>query len=390
MRKKIWVIITVLFIAGLFIDELSAMPGFARKYRMSCKTCHHPFPKLKAYGEEFAANGFVIKDQDAPRYFDDTGDDRLSLIRDLPLAIRLEGHLFYNNANAEKIDFASPYLIKLMSGGVLTKNISYYFYFFLGERGEVAGLEDAFLQFSNLFKTGVSLVVGQFQVSDPLFKRELRLTFEDYQVYRERPGFSAINLTYDRGIMLSFGFKSGTDLTLEVLNGSGIDKADARRNFDTDKYKNVFGRLSQDITGFLRLGAFGYYGKEKQMGIINEVKMLGIDASLALSPLEFNVQYVKREDQNAFFLASDPGVYGIQGGFAELVFTPGGDSGTWYGAALYNWVDQDMEVNNYRSASLHLGYLPFRNFRLVGELTYIFTSMYGEYARIGVGLITAF
>ncbi|MCK7528382.1 MAG: hypothetical protein MZV64_67865 [Ignavibacteriales bacterium] len=50
------------------------MPAFARKYSMSCKTCHAPFPKLKPYGEEFAGNGFVIKDKDTPRYTIDTGD----------------------------------------------------------------------------------------------------------------------------------------------------------------------------------------------------------------------------------------------------------------------------------------------------------------------------
>ena len=48
---------------------LDAMPAFARKYQMSCKTCHSPFPKLKPYGEEFAGNGFVLKDKEAPRYY---------------------------------------------------------------------------------------------------------------------------------------------------------------------------------------------------------------------------------------------------------------------------------------------------------------------------------
>ncbi len=60
------------------------MPAFARKYSMSCKTCHAPFPKLKPYGEEFAANGFVIKDKETPRDTIDTGDATLSLLRERP------------------------------------------------------------------------------------------------------------------------------------------------------------------------------------------------------------------------------------------------------------------------------------------------------------------
>jgi hypothetical protein len=37
-----------------------AIPAFARKYDMSCTTCHAPFPKLKPFGEEFAGNGFQL------------------------------------------------------------------------------------------------------------------------------------------------------------------------------------------------------------------------------------------------------------------------------------------------------------------------------------------
>ena len=180
MRSKYYFLL--LFISSFFSEEILAIPAFARKYSMTCKTCHSPFPKLKPYGDEFAANGFVLKDKDAPRYYVETGDNDLSLIRDLPLAIRLEGYLTYNNNKSENSDFSAPYIIKLLSGGSITKNISYYFYFFFTERGEVAGLEDAFLMFNNLFSSDLDFYIGQFQISDPLFKRELRLTFEDYLI----------------------------------------------------------------------------------------------------------------------------------------------------------------------------------------------------------------
>ncbi|MDZ7763882.1 MAG: hypothetical protein U5K00_05580 [Melioribacteraceae bacterium] len=119
-----------------------------------------------------------------PRYYVDTGDDELSLIRDFPLAVRLEGLVTYNNNNSEKSDFNAPYNLKLLSGGEIAPDIAYYFYFYFSERGHVAGIEDAFIMFNNLFGTELDLYVGQFQVSDPLFKRELRLTFEDYLVYK--------------------------------------------------------------------------------------------------------------------------------------------------------------------------------------------------------------
>ena len=111
-------VLTLIFFTILATDLL-AIPAFARKYNMSCKTCHEPFPKLKPYGNEFAGNGFQLKDKDAPRYYVDTGDDYLSLIRDVPLAMRLEGYVTYNQGNAEQPDFTAPIVFKLLSGGAM-------------------------------------------------------------------------------------------------------------------------------------------------------------------------------------------------------------------------------------------------------------------------------
>lgn len=87
--KKITTLFVLMATLFSFIDSY-AIPAFARKYNMSCQTCHSPFPKIKDYGDEFAGNGFVLADKDAPRYYVETGDSELSLIRDIPLALRLE------------------------------------------------------------------------------------------------------------------------------------------------------------------------------------------------------------------------------------------------------------------------------------------------------------
>jgi hypothetical protein len=390
MKKHWFFFFILLFVIMSFTDSLMGIPAFARKYKMSCSVCHAPFPRLKDYGEEFAANGFVLKDKDAPRYFRDTGDETLSLIKELPIAIRLEGHIYYNNANSKKFDFASPYILKILSGGTIAKNISYYFYFFLSEQGEVAGLEDAFVMFTNIFGTGVAIAIGQFQVSDPLFKRELRLTFEDFLIYKSKPGLSNIDLTYDRGIMLTYGLKGGTDFTLEILNGSGIGEADIFKNFDSDKYKNVFGRLSQDIGDFLRIGGCVYYGKEAQGEMVNRALILGADATLKFENIEFNVQYIERKDNNPMFGAATDIELKTRGGISEVIFTPHGDKGKWYAVGLFNWVQSDMDELDYQSVSAHLGFLLRRNLRLVGEVCHIFKSSFGKHTRAGVGLITAF
>lgn len=388
MKTTLRVVLAAALLAAVSLGSLQAMPAFARKYSMSCKTCHAPFPKLKPYGEEFAANGFVIKDKDTPRYTVDTGDSLLSLLREVPVALRLEGFLNYNNGNGRKLDFGAPHVLKIISGGQLFKDVSYYFYFFFSEKGEIAGIEDAFVYFNDVFNTGVGLTVGQFQVSDPLFKREIRLPYEDYAVYKARPGDSRIDLTYDRGVVLTYGLPTGTDLTLQVVNGNGIGEGNVFSNFDDDKYKNVMFRLSQDIAPAVRLGGFGYLGKEAPEGIANAVWMAGGDATVTVKPFELNLQYLERRDDNPFFAGVLPeGRVATRGAFAELIYTPKGDDSRWYLAGLFNWVDSDLSDLFYTSVTAHYGYLLRRNMRLVLEGTYVLRGPFARHARAGAGLV---
>lgn len=391
MKNTFTLLVLTLIVFTFIASDLFAIPAFARKYNMTCKTCHSPFPKLKPYGDEFAGNGFVLKDQDAPRYYVETGDPELSLIRDLPLALRLEGYVTYNQSNTEKSDFTTPILFKLLTGGAITKDVAYYVYYIL-ENGEAGKIEDAWLMFNNLFGSELDVTIGQFQVCDPIFKRELRLTRDDYFIYKVRPGASHVDLTYDRGIMLAYGFESGTDITLQIVNGSGIGEGFLDGNFDNDKYKNFMGRISQDVGEHLRLGAMGYWGKEKAFEqpevdeTTNELWLLGGDATVSFDPLEFNFQYVERNDGNPYFSPITIDLK-TRGAFAELVYRPDGDDSKWYAVGLFNWIESDQTDLNYKTLSGHLGYVLRRNIRLVGEISYDFKK---EYAKIGVGFVTAF
>lgn len=392
MKKHLTYLILISLVFTLFTD-LSAIPAFARKYSMSCQTCHSPFPKIKPYGDEFAGNGFVLSDKDAPRYFIETGDSELSLIRDLPLALRMELYGTYQNRKNENNDFKTPYILKFMSGGALTKDVAYYFYFFFSERGEVAGIEDAFIMFNNLFDTELDLYVGQFQVSDPLFKRELRLTLEDYQPYKVHPGLSKAGLTYDRGIMLTYGFETGTDLIFEILTGNGIGAANEFKNFDNDKYKNFMFRASQDLSEFARVGAFAYYGKEKLEDInglqsINEINNFGGDITFTLGDkLEINGQYTYRTDKHPLPSLLNSEKIKTEGVFTEVIYTPNGDESKFYGVGLFNYLKSDFNELNYKSGTLHLGYMLKRNIRLISEYTYNITK---EYGLLSIGIVSAF
>lgn len=399
MRFAKWCVAAALVV--VVVAPLRAIPAFARKYGVSCSMCHAPAPRLNAFGGAFAANGFQMFPGEPPRDTVDTNDPELLLMRGIPMAMRLDAFLqAYTEAapaDGSKIDLQTPWTIKLLSGGQIASNISYYMYFFLTERGDVAGLEDAYLQFTDVAGTGVSLMVGQFQVSDPMFKRELRLENEDYQVYRVRVGDTRADLTYDRGVMATWSPWRGGDIAVQVLNGRGLSPAGEFRLFDGDSWKTYAARLSHEF-GPLRVGAFGYLGHERENDVDNKIRIWGPDLTLALGPqIELNGQFLRREDTDPSFTGSRTDTR-VDALLLELVWSPQGPTGRWFLTGLYNDVrsadavftvrqGETGPLDEYRSLALSASHMLRRNLRLLGESQW---NLGAGGARFTVGFMTAF
>jgi len=395
MKRISYLKISVSAVILLFllpVKNTYSIPAFARKYQISCQVCHSPaMPRLKDFGEEFAANGFRMTKYESPRYFMQTGDDRLSLFRELPLAFRLDGHVQFNFMENNSPKIASPYILKILSGGELSDKLSYYFYFLMSEGGEIVGVEDAFLMYRDLFRTGINFYIGQFQASDPLFKGELRYTLEGYKIYDSKPGNSAASLKYERGIILEKPFSTRTTVIVEVLNGCGLDAP----LFDNDKFKSYMFRLSQGIGKKITIGGFAYIGKEGLMDTLNtfynKVRMYGPDLKINFNDkFVLNAQYVYRTDSHVFDTEGGMNYENVttQGGFTELIFSPKGDMSKWYLTGLFNWVDSDVDALDYTAATFHAGYILRRNFRIVGEYTHRFTGT--QYGSLNIGFVSAF
>ncbi|MBN1893141.1 hypothetical protein JW906_01550 [bacterium] len=369
--------------------DLKAIPAFARRYRISCSTCHAPFPKLKEYGDEFAGNGMILKEEEKERDYVVAGDDLLWLNRTFQMGVRFDAYALADPDAPVDKDLQIPWGLKFLSGGTLYKNIGYYFYFYMSERGEVAGIEDAYVHFDNLFGTGLDIMAGQFQTSDPLMKRELRLTFEDYMIYKARPGLSKTNLTYDRGLMFVYGVeKTGTDLVAMVVNGNGKGMADEEtQKFDMDSEKNFGLRLSQSIASFASVGGFYYKGREilTDAQVENSIRYWGPDFSFQAGPLEATVQYLEREDGNPSFAAEQ--TVQTTGIVAEVIFSPALDRSRWFLTGLYNRIESDLEELNYETATINGTYLVARNLRLTAEYT---RDLENEANRFVLGMVTGF
>lgn len=346
------------------------------------------------------------------------GDPELRLQRDLPLAIRIDAYmsaLSETDDLASGVDLKTPWGIKLLTGGQVTESVSYYLYFYMSERGEIAGLEDAYLQFNDVLGSGVDVIAGQFQISDPMLKRELRLSFEDYHPYRVRVGDVRADLTYERGLMAFYSPWTDGDLVVQVVNGHGLGEASADRVYDADIDKNIGVRFSQDL-GMVRLGGFFYGGNETADGLESSLRIFGGDATIPLgNKVTFNAQYLYRRDGNPVFLtscaasdfmcdagAADPFQTQVDSYLGELFVSPGGAMGKWHFTVLYNFIESDRQVfrlrlgeqnrgvgylDSYETLAFGAHYFKARNLRFMGEMGWDFVA---ERMRFTTGVITAF
>ncbi len=378
---------TLLTILGLvsLVQAASAIPAFARKYGYSCEVCHAPVPHLKAFGEEFMGNGYRIPDKEPPRATVDTGDPLLHLQRDLPLAIRIDGALAFRPNAGVSSDFELPAAVKIMSGGNISDTISYYTYFLMTEDGKMVGLEDTFLAFRDVFGLPISLTVGQYRVGDPIKPTETRLTIENYALYKFAPGDSRISLSYERGIMADAETRAGTEFSVQVVNGNGIEEQDI---FDSDKYKSFVGRVAQNLAkGNFRIGFLAYAGKEAgENGRTNSVTYIGPDFRVRLPKVELLLEFVHRTDSNALFLPVAEN-HKTNAFLAEAIISPWGEKGRTFFALAWNRVAADLEAWSYHTMTLNVNYVLRRNLKLLAEYTH---DLMREDHRFFLGLLTAF
>ncbi len=377
----------------LLPDEAGAMPVFARKYNMSCSTCHAAYPKLNEFGEQFASDNMRL-----PNWKDktiETGDDMLALPDSVPLALRMQA--FVQAREAETIDietgdnisaetdFQSPYLIKLLSSAPLSEHISYYFYAIFGEKGEngTVIVEDAWFSHDDIFGTDISLMIGQFQVSDLMFPRETRLTFQDFMVYR------MAGLTYDRGTIL--GYTAGSvDLSLGLVNGNGISENHtinspgykrADHLFDNNSDKAVFGRVGGNIVG-INLGLFAYSGTQKNTTTVVGVGTVsgdrdtdkisyGVDLSGKFGYKTYWFAQFLQNDWHDFINTNTK--YSWFGSFVGVDYI---HSDHWVYSLLYNYADANNLKNtdtvyegiDINSVTLSVSYYFMRNVKGVMEV----------------------
>ena len=390
-KNRMWIrFVIVLGLIPFFSLELWAAPMFARKYDLSCTVCHAAFPKLNSFGKEFMANNYRLPNWREKTI--NTGDDQLALPDTVPIAFRLQGFVQARDSEAVDVvdgttttadtDFQAPYLIKMLSSAPLSENITYYFYAIFAEKGgngEVL-VEDAWFSYNDLFGSGISMMLGQFQVSDLMFPRETRLTFQDYMAFR------MAGITYERGAVFSrslgpinigLGLVNGNGITDNVtINSPGYRRPD--HMFDNDNAKAVFGRIGTEL-GPVSAGVFYYNGSQKNATGDAGTKTGTRDTNKQVAGLDLSGDFggeiywygqLLWNEWDGFIDQNTK--YRWIGGFAGIDYVPGN---SWSYSLLYNYADggdfdnsdtvyEGIDIN---SLTLNASYYFMRNVKGVIE-----------------------
>lgn len=252
-----------------------------------------------------------------------------------------------------------------------------------GGNGETI-IEDAWFSHDDVFGTGTGMMLGQFQVSDLMFPRETRLTFQDYMAYR------LAGITYERGVVFDHGF-GGVDIAVGVVNGNGI-KENLTINspgyqrpdhlFDNDNKKSVFMRLGTDI-GPVSTGLFAYAGEQRNAtnpagGDIEperytDKRIAGLDLSGQIGGNTYWFAQILMNQWDDFINQGSD--YDWLAGFIGVDYITGN---RWTYSLLYNYAEADDFKNSdtvyegieMNSLSLNASYYFMRNLKGVIEVNY--------------------
>jgi hypothetical protein len=260
--------VILLVCLSLIVQETQAIPSFARKYKTSCTTCHYAFPKLNGFGKAFKNNGYRYP---AGQDLEMTKEEPVSLGADAykkvwpnaiwpsdipgtaPIALNAIGRFHYDNSvnNSKSGYFEIPSVFDFFYGGTLGDKISYF-----GEV-ELTRTADVEYQFAvNYdFKPGFHLKLGSVGLEDAT-PDHLTLTAEDYNVGSLQNQSGTWQLTDGAGGGMELwgagngpGGKGGFTYKVGIGNGQSDEN-----NFDLNKKKDVYGRVTYKIGGLGEIG----------------------------------------------------------------------------------------------------------------------------------------
>ena len=320
MRKKLMMTMLVCSFAlvctlAFFAEDADAIPVFARKYGLSCNSCHTMFPKLTKMGVAFRERGFRfaagrddLDMQAGPGKNADLGDKAI-VPSNFPFTLRTQ--ILYSGAGPIEGVTAAGQVVPAMPGhqfGMLdgaliedpaTGRLVRNFKFGFGELGLISsGSYDNWFWWLDANQNGIGMLEGGYYVSDLLKIRvgrvQTNVGYGMTMMSRRPLGFGTVDAAImNGGTMLMMG--DGVAIHGTTDGDTGIGTAYNLAYFNYGKNTNlnnrlaqgVFARLAQEIMGDHIVGIYYYQAKNWSSDLMGGESAMYMNMMGVATPMTF-------------------------------------------------------------------------------------------------------
>ena len=405
MKKTMTTLFGVLFSLLVLSQTALAIPAFARKHGFNCNMCHVAFPKLNDWGQRFRDNGYQVPGQQ--------GLEKTVFENGIPIALRTTaGYSLYGTGGQTAGGF-HLYGLDLLGGGVLHKNISFFFVYtpridepaadWTGpgsgnNPAQLGAIESANVVFSNIIRDKLNLRVGRFEPGFQLLSsKRLYYVLQPFEIYNFAGTQSSFDFSANQiGVEATGRFQPGLKYALGYISGTGANPDNNKWNDLYFAFSKTFGKGEGQSAG-QRVGVFGYLGWQPTSfgGIISpggdtnggrNRTFYRVGGDLSLNWKTFNLQGMAfRGVDNRAFNPIDPTQnYAFWGGAAELDWA-GLANNRLVASVMYNWVrppsyNPVLRVNAYSGlVRYYLGSWSAVNVALHAEYTHRVSGSAGPF-----------
>ncbi len=350
-RARIVVVVTATVLLMLVIElgvvvtgsrAADAIPPFARRYKVTCQTCHVMVPKLNEFGEAFRLNGYQIAEDDDIYVRDEPLQLGAEPWRDLfpeavwpsdipglpPLGLRIINDLQWTSSDAgidgnpdTRWSFIFPAEVELLTGGRMGDSMGFF-----GEiewkQDSAVEIEQAYLHFD---------IAGPVNLRVGLLSPQLLFQNDDTtRIGKVHPLWGSTRLSDWRvaGLERSpntfrlrdsqAGIELNTLVGRRLMLGAGLVNGNGNSRFDADNGKDVYAKAKLKILGrdfygtaaaatsySVLLEGFGYWGSLKVDETTDRFRYFGGGARLLVADLDLSVGVVRGHHDNPWFAAQE-------------------------------------------------------------------------------------
>jgi hypothetical protein len=160
--KILWAVILGFMLTILIPSSSEAIPAFARKYDLSCTSCHTKPPRLNAFGEAFHMAGFQVPQTEEAEIRKKRRIGRIYSETDFMniFSVRTTGNIVesFNGSDSDETNLTLPQEVEIYLAGTFTKDVSYFFELEY-EGKEIAGDSDGLFEETSRFGLGKEFFV---------------------------------------------------------------------------------------------------------------------------------------------------------------------------------------------------------------------------------------